>query len=83
MKYYFSFGFGHHHHVDGIEIDRNCIVSVEVEATACSPESERIARKIFTDWLGDDYNWSFQRNEDEYKSIDANKYFPRGIVKEL
>jgi hypothetical protein len=67
-KYYFTFGQGHRHEVNGVIYDHNCVVEIEAE------DSDKAREKMFS-VFGD--KWSMQ-----YESISNHlEYFPRGIIR--
>ena len=66
-KYYISFGQGHHHNLNGVILDKDCLLELTMEKEA---QARAFAWKMFG------AKWSFI-----YTKLPNMIYFPRGTVK--
>ena len=71
MKTYVTFGFDHHHEIDGKVLDHNCVAVIESES---AERGRELTFELF------DRKFSFEYPEEYWDHSKMDKYYPRGYV---
>lgn len=70
LKFYFTCGQSHAHHVNGVTWDKNSVL--EVEAPNENAARERVFRLVGP-------KWAFCYNEQDLTADEITQHFPNGI----
>jgi len=76
-KTYVTFGFDHRHHINGKDIDHNCVVAIECENAV---DGRRKAFELFGNKFCFEYNEACMRNEPPEVFLKIDEFYPRGII---